>query len=390
MVADHSPGLSRENTAPVPSAATRVRRRVKMLLLHPQLLLGFKAALAAGLAWALAMVVPGVAAQYPYYAPLGALVAMYPTVAGTAKQGLQTIIGLALGTGLGYGAVWAGGLNPFTVALVVGAGVLLSAILPGIGGGGHWIPTAGLFVLALGGGNIVNYSIGYFIQMFVGVGVGLAVSSLILPPLYFNDAVTRMTGLRRAVAQQIRDMGHALEQKWPPEDPRWAKKEASLLGATRGVREAVHFAGESRRGNLRSRFYPRDLARDYEHLTVLETVTFHVENITALLKDAVRGTSNERAVPAAMYEPLHDAFEAVGQVLDLWTINENDDEALTAAHTAMERLSVSAYESVSEQVPFDAASSIAMSLQRILKAITPLLSTTDSRPTDENPEQKDT
>lgn len=156
------------------------------------------------------------------------------------------------------------------------------------------------------------------------------------------------------------------------------------------MREAVLFARESRRGNLRSRFYPRDLARDYEHLAVLETVTFHVENITALLKDAVCGTSNERAVPAAMYKPLHDAFEAIGQVLALWTINENDDEALTVAHTAMERLSVSTYESVSKQAPFDAASSIAMSLQRILKAVTPLLSTTETQPTDEATEGNDT
>ena len=45
---------------------------------------------------------PGSAADYPYYAPLGALVAMYENVAGSMRQGLQTLVGLAIGIGLAF------------------------------------------------------------------------------------------------------------------------------------------------------------------------------------------------------------------------------------------------------------------------------------------------
>ncbi len=43
---------------------------------------------------------PGVTDQYPYYAPLGALLSMYPTLMGSAKSSLQTLLGLATGNGL--------------------------------------------------------------------------------------------------------------------------------------------------------------------------------------------------------------------------------------------------------------------------------------------------
>jgi hypothetical protein len=44
----------------------------------PRLLLAAKTALAVGIAWTVAPFVPGVAEQYPYYAPLGALVSCTP------------------------------------------------------------------------------------------------------------------------------------------------------------------------------------------------------------------------------------------------------------------------------------------------------------------------
>jgi hypothetical protein len=52
----------------------------------PRLQLAAKAGLAAGLAFLIAPMMPGAAAQYPYYAPLGALVAMYENVAGSMRQ----------------------------------------------------------------------------------------------------------------------------------------------------------------------------------------------------------------------------------------------------------------------------------------------------------------
>ncbi|WP_051441525.1 FUSC family protein [Arthrobacter sp. H14] len=343
--------------------------------MHPQVLLAVKAALACGVAWALALLIPGPAAEYPYYAPLGALMAMYPTVAGTTVQGLQAIVGLGVGVGLAYIGILIGDVGAFTVAFVVGAGMLVSGALPRLGGGSHWIPAAGLFVLVVGGSDIADYSLGYFIQMVVGVLIGMIVSTLIFPPLYAGDGVLRMTGLRRSVAHQLQNMGQALAEKWAPDDIRWAASEKQLAQAARGVREAVRYGEESRKGNIRSGFHRGDPKRDYEHVRALERVTFHVENITDMLNDAICGTADQDAIPEAMSVPLQEAFAAIAEVLYSWTINDDDDKALATARTAMRRVSETGYRSLSSKAPYGAASAIAMSLQQILKAVTPLLKT---------------
>ncbi|WP_104181390.1 aromatic acid exporter family protein [Arthrobacter sp. B0490] len=224
-----------------------LKDRLRSAVLNPQLLLAAKAALAAALAWTIALAIPGEASRYPYYAPLGALLAIYPTVAGTLKSGLQTVIGLTIGIVLAHIAVWAGDPNWGTIAFVVGVGVLLAGALRRTAGGGSGIASAGLFVLVIGDENL-GYSLGYFVQTVVGVGVGLAVSALILPPLHLNDAVGQMSRLRRTAARQLQEMGEALEENWVADDPRWSERRDDLTASARNARDALQYADESRKG----------------------------------------------------------------------------------------------------------------------------------------------
>ncbi|MBG6216097.1 putative membrane protein YccC [Arthrobacter sp. CAN_A6] len=343
---------------------------VRRFLRQPHLLLSLKAALAAGIAWALALFIPGVAAEYPYYAPLGALLAIYPTVAGTVKLGLQTMVGLAIGILLAYFAAWIGDPNSLTIAFVVGAGVLLAGRLKRTAGGGTGIASAGLFVLVIGN-NDLGYSIGYLVQMVVGVLVGLAVSALVVPPLHLNEAVEQLAALRRTAAQQLEDIGDALRENWTSDDQRWARRRAELAGTADGAREALRYAEESRKGNVRRRFHPRDLAKDFEQIEVLEVVTFHTLNITNMLQDSIHGTHREPALADDFRDPLQEAFSAVGNVLRQWTVDEIAGETLENAEKAMLSLAGKANESAAQEAPFGAAASIAMSLHRILAAVTP-------------------
>lgn len=91
-----------------------------------RLVLALKTAIAAAVAWYLAPLVPFADAEYSYYAPLGVLVAMYPTVVDSAKSGILALVGLACGIALGLGglAIVALGAPAIVgVAFVVGAGV---------------------------------------------------------------------------------------------------------------------------------------------------------------------------------------------------------------------------------------------------------------------------
>ena len=117
-----------------------------------RLLLVAKTALAVGLAWTLAPHMPGVTDEYPYYAPLGALVSMYPTLMGSVRSGLQTLLGLATGIALAAIVVLTVGPTWWTIPAVVGIGVLVSGT-GWFGAGREYVPMAALFVLIIGGQN---------------------------------------------------------------------------------------------------------------------------------------------------------------------------------------------------------------------------------------------
>ena len=287
---------------------------VAAAVLWPRLQLALKAALAAGIAFAIAPFMPGSAADYPYYAPLGALVAMYENVAGSMRQGLQTLVGLAIGVGLAFMLFSLGEPTPLTVAVVMGLGVILAG-LPKIGSGRDWIPTAALLVLLVGGHNPDTFSFGYLFQMGVGVTVGIVVNLLVFPPLHFRAAALSIAELRQALAQQLWDMGKALKESWPPEHEDWARRSDALAAHARSVRLAVEKADASRQANPRRRLHPRDIDLDYRNLRDLERLTFHVQDVTQVLADVIWADDTPFVVPDEYAAPLGDAMTAVGDVL---------------------------------------------------------------------------
>ncbi|WP_395925447.1 aromatic acid exporter family protein [Arthrobacter sp. PM3] len=343
---------------------------VAAAVLWPRLQLALKAAIAAGIAFAIAPYMPGSAAEYPYYAPLGALVAMYENVAGSMRQGLQTLVGLAIGVGLAFVLFSLGQPSPVTVAVVMGVGVILAG-LPKIGSGRDWIPTAALLVLLVGGHNPDTFSFGYLFQMGVGVTVGIVVNLLVFPPLHFRAAALSIAELRQALAQQLWDMGKALKESWPPEHVDWSRRSEALAAHARSVRFAVEKADASRRANPRRHLHPRDMDRDYRNLRDLERLTFHVQDVTQVLSDVIWAEDAPFVVPDEYTEPLGDAVSAVGDVLRATEEDqpERQAELSAAADAAIDSLTARL---ASEPRPVGAASaveSILVSLHRMLRVV---------------------
>lgn len=109
-----------------------------------RLLLAAKTAAAVAIAWSIAPLVPGSADDYPYYAPLGALISMYPTLMGSLRSSVQTLLGLAVGIGLAVVIVLTIGPSVWTIGLAVGLGVLLSGT-GWFGSGSEYLPIAAMF-----------------------------------------------------------------------------------------------------------------------------------------------------------------------------------------------------------------------------------------------------
>lgn len=355
-----------------PSLPSRLWRTVsaniRAALLWPRLQLALKAGLAAGIAFAIAPLMPGSAADYPYYAPLGALVAMYENVAGSVRQGVQALAGLAVGVGLAFVLFILGSPSPLTVGVVMAFGVILAG-LPKIGAGRDWIPTAALLVLLVGGHDPDQFSFGYLLQMGVGVTVGILVNLLVFPPLHFRAAELSIAELRLALAQQLWDMAKALKESWPPEHEDWAKRSDSLEASARSVRLAVEKADASRRANPRRRLHPRDIEQDYRDLRDLERVTFHVQDVTQVLSDVIWAKDTPFVVPDEFAAPLADAMASVGDVLQAVEEEspERQAEQIEAADAGVRDLTVRVgAEEASTDAP-SAVESILLSLHRVLR-----------------------
>ncbi|MET1064434.1 MAG: aromatic acid exporter family protein [Arthrobacter sp.] len=343
---------------------------VSSALLWPRLQLALKAGLAAGIAFAIAPMMPGSAADYPYYAPLGALVAMYENVAGSMRQGVQTLVGLAIGVGLAFVLFVLGSPTPLTVGVVMAFGVVLAG-LPKLGSGRDWIPTAALLVLLVGGHNPDQFSFGYLVQMGVGVTVGILVNLLVFPPLHFRAAALSIAELRLALAQQLWDMAEALKESWPPEHEDWSRRSDALEASARSVRLAVERADASRRANPRRRLHPRDIERDYRSLRDLERLTFHVQDVTQVLSDVIWAKDTPFVVPDKYTAPLADAMAAVGDAVR--AVEEENPERQAelggAAGAALRDLTARVSAEEAEADAPSAVGSILLSLHRMLRVV---------------------
>lgn len=281
-----------------------------------RLLLVAKTALAVGIAWFIARYMPGVVDQYPYYAPLGALVSMYPTLMGSAKSGFQTILGLAAGIGLASLIVLTVGPTWWSIPLVVALGVLLSGT-GWFGAGREYVPMAALFVLIIGGQNADDYSLGYLTQMTVGVVVGLVVNLVIAPAPLTAAATAHLRLFREKLATHLHDIADAVSDSWPPEKEQWVDDAASLAETARSVRAALVEADESRRGNPRA--WRQRGATDDAHvqLQALDRVSQQIRDIADTLADTIWDRPGGLDLDPSLPEPLSAALHAVADVLAL-------------------------------------------------------------------------
>ncbi|MHA7268681.1 FUSC family protein [Arthrobacter sp. HLT1-20] len=336
-----------------------------------RVLLAAKTALAVGVAWWLAPLMPGVVDDYPYYAPLGVLVSMYPTFIGSVRTGLQTLYGLILGIVLGAGVLVLGTPNVVSISLAVGAGVLLAG-LPRLGAGRDYIPVATLLVLIIGGSQGQAFSLGYGVQMVLGVLVGLLVNVTIFPPLALDAAQARISHARGILIAQLDDAAAALGESWPPDHEEWASRGRSLDNAVKEVRGAVHAAAESQRANPRARLRSRHriLANSYEDLAVLENITFHVRDLSEVLAAAIWAGPLDVRMGEGLRAPLGSCLSATADVLKAWDEDQAGPEVFDAATKSVSALS----DAVAAAPALDGGSltpgaTVALDIRRILTAL---------------------
>lgn len=283
-----------------------------------------KTALAVAIAWVIAPHTPGVTDEYPYYAPLGVLVSMHPTLMQSAKSSVQTIFSLATGMAIALLVVFTVGPTWWSVPLVAGTGVLIAGAR-WFGEGRDYVPIAAVLVVAIGGQHSDEFSLGYLVQMAVGIVVGLSVNFLIAPRTLTAVAAARVDLFREQLARHLHEVGDALSASWPPERDGWARDSASLADTSRSVREALDEADTSRKGNPRAIRGRHGTAGVHRQLETLELIAVRIRDVSESLADAIWERPGGLVLNPATAEPMSAACHRVADCIS--RLDDDDADA---------------------------------------------------------------
>lgn len=170
--------------------------------------LALRCATAAVVAWLLATPFGGVADEYRYYAPFGAVAAVSTTVMGSLRASLQVLAAFVLGAPLALLVQFCSLPTLVSIAAVAGGGTLLAQVR-GLGAYGSWVPVSALFVLLIGHGQATHFTLGYLGMTMFGTLTGVAVI-LLLPPLALVRTERAQDALLDLLVVQLEDLADAL------------------------------------------------------------------------------------------------------------------------------------------------------------------------------------
>jgi uncharacterized membrane protein YccC len=243
--------------------------------------LAVKAAIAAVGAWALARYAVG--QPGPYFAPLAALLGVYPTVARSLHQGIRYVAGFLLGAALAIPAGLLLGPGMAAIAIVVIGGVLIGG-WQRLGDQGAQVTFTALFVLLLGGHQPFHYITHRMIDVGIGVAAGLAVNVLVFPPLQLRPAEHAIRQWGESIARALEDLSGAAAD--PDADLRsWPRHDRQLSEAARRARAAARHARESLRLNPRAMAGQSVPRPDGAVLDSLEELTARTRAVARSLPD---------------------------------------------------------------------------------------------------------
>lgn len=316
----------------------RARRTTRRLLLHSRVQLVVKTTVAASIAWLVGGFVGGEIGQYRYYAPLGAVVMTYPTIATTVRQASHGILAIAIGGALGMVVHLTLHQSLAAVLLAVALGVGLAG-LRFLGDQSSYVPVVALLVVVIGGSRPEDYALAYVLMSLLGAAIGIAVS-LALPALRLSPGHQALRSTERLLADQLRDVAEILRSGEPPDDDEWQRRVRSVRPFVDEMRRSVGEAKDAQRGNPRARRlgYPADrmqrIARSLEHVAAL------VEQVLELVGHTYRQGLSQTPIDRTLGGAAADALDNIAELVRSYHEPvDPDDDRVVAGRRGLQRLS---------------------------------------------------
>jgi uncharacterized membrane protein YgaE (UPF0421/DUF939 family) len=320
--------------------------RTRELLREPWVQRGVRAALAAALAWQVAVLLPPTLAQYGYYAPLGAVIAVHPTVADSAAAAWRTVLAILLGFGLAVAVQEVTTPIPgaLTIALIVALaiGVEQWRVLREHA---SWVSFAAVLMLTVGTADPARYAVGYAGLTLLGAAIGVLVTTMLFPPLQLTTAVRRIDTTRALLARHLQDIAAGLRHGEVPTPDEWVRRGQDLEAALDRMRAAERVVERARRANPRARRWGGAAASVREQSRALDRVAVLVDDLTMLVVEFEPHRRGIDRIDGGTGWVLADALDGLARVVctpyrtaaDEQTSDERAD-AVGTADAALQRL----------------------------------------------------
>lgn len=310
------------------------------------LLIVVKSAATATGAWLVGVTLPGEMPDYAYYAPLGALVAMAPTVASSVMSSIKSVLGVVLGLGVAWALIFTGIHGVMALFLAIAISTLISGI-SWLGPGKTYIPFAAAFVFLTGRSDPEEFSLGLTVQFALGAGLGVIANVIFPPALHVQSTRQRVIDLREAVVECLATVSKFLDSG--VHDPPNSSLQNRLDQATDTAYEAeryLSYSSRNLRGNVRTTMVNTDLSMEHRELVALRTIIhelYPVLDVPPELRGDDETEQEDPAVPEHIGAAISEACDLITALLHSDTLSERDDdtdhvtptfEALSRAHAA--------------------------------------------------------
>jgi uncharacterized membrane protein YgaE (UPF0421/DUF939 family) len=326
--------------------------------LHPTWAMALRGAVAAAIAWVVGLSLPEPFSEYPYYAPLGAVVATTSTVARSVRESLQAVAAIAVGALVARAADFVLAPSALSIALVVAVATLVAgwAVL---GDMGSWVVTSALFVLIIGNADKVGYMGAYAGLVLLGAGVGIGIN-LLFPPLPLEASDAALERLRVALADQLDHLADGLDLEAAPSPEEWDERRLTLGPVIDRSQRSAAQAREAARINRRARRYADATRAQGSQARALDATSSVVADLTRL----VTGWERQDREDLAFGEPLRpltrDALRAYADAVRTVPGALAESDALDRVAETTERLRVAVRDvrSASEEDYFVAGATV--------------------------------
>ncbi|GAB3586809.1 aromatic acid exporter family protein [Amycolatopsis endophytica] len=273
-----------------------------------------KMALAAVLAWLLSRLV--IPSPQSFIAPYAAVFLMTTTVYRSVTNAVQQTSALLLGLAVAYFAAHLIPQPAVALAVAVFVGMLLGQ-WHSFGESGIWVGVTALLMISYGTAGNLLYLAERMGESLLGAAIGLAVNTVILPPVHLRHTREAVTALAGEVRDLLHSMADDLTDDWDADTAsRWLRHARRLDSTVARADEAVSWGRESVRFNIRwlvrRHRWHTPLPSSFESpLSVLKEVSEQVKRIAEALVTASQHDDLDPDFIAGYAQLLDELADAV-------------------------------------------------------------------------------